>query len=438
MLYPAPWRSALLGFLRRVPEGARYAVYPCGGYTRACMEDCPAEALSAGGRRLVGFVDDGAAMASATVRVAGATDTWPIAPLSQALVEWDLDAILLTRDTADGALRARLDAARRDGSLGRVLIVDRPTPTIEAALAHLGTYHPTCTYDAGLLATFRGADTPPPPIAPRESVLVCTLDAEAFPHGDADLMALYAPVMRAFCALFAEYGFTFSLCVQRRDTPGVGLRTPDAVVEAALDAFGPAAVELHGLDHTMPVAGYDAAWFEQGLAELQAKYGVQATYWAAPGWNVNWRTLRALERVPRIRAMRGVWTGVNWRQPADVEAFRFPYRVGACWQIPYSYVDWMFVDYWGKPQDWSAIEPMHRRLAEFAARGPCIVESVVHPFRLVGTDWRERLEVVRKTLNTYAQAGVRLVSVTEAMRTMNGGLAAAADRQEAGALQHAV
>ena len=50
---PRPWRSALLGFLERVKPGQRFAVYPAGGYTRACLEDTPSGALDSLDRTFV-------------------------------------------------------------------------------------------------------------------------------------------------------------------------------------------------------------------------------------------------------------------------------------------------------------------------------------------------------------------------------------------------
>ncbi|MBI5866127.1 MAG: hypothetical protein HZB38_16785 [Planctomycetes bacterium] len=396
----SPFDSPLAEFLQRLPAGARYALYPLGRYTRACFADAAEETIAAEGRQLVGFIDDAGS---------GPWQGKPVATLRDAAEQWRLDAILLLRDTADRALARRIDALRAEGLLDGVQIVDQPAPHLSAMLAHLETYHPACAYSPEFVASCRSAENV---FHVKHSSLALTLDAEVFPYGsDADL-PLFGRVMREFTRILADSGASATLCVQLEDTPGGMRATPPEVVQAFLDAFGPRSIGLHGWNHDMPADGYAFEWFERGLDALRTRYGVRTSYWAPPGWTLSWRTLRVLRRTP-IRFGRGVWTGVNVRQAEIVETFRTPYRVGELWQIPYSYADWMFVDVDGRPQDWSLIAKRHAALAEFAAAGPCLIESVAHPFRFVGPDWRERLGVVRDTLRLYVERNVRISGVCE-------------------------
>lgn len=403
---PMPLESPLLGFLERVPAGARYAICPLGRYTRACVEDVPAAALEAEGRRLLGFVDDG-----------GREREWydrPVAPLRDA-AGWPLDALLLLRDTADRRLARRVECMRGEGLLRGVRIIDQPSPTFDAMLAHQATYEPGTEYSPEFLRSCRSQALTPW----AGSTLMLTLDAEMFAYADRDAAWLYPAVMREFTRIVLDAGFSFTLCVQLRDTPGGMLRTPPTVIEDALHALGPEAIALHGWDHAMPSDGYEREWLARGIEELRGRYGVEVEYWAPPGWSLNWRTLRVLEETP-IRWVRGIRTGVNVRRGDVVETVRFPYRVGAVWQIPYAYADWMFATADGKRLDDAAIVPWHERLAEFAARGPCRIESVAHPFRLVGRDWRDRLAIVRRSLACYTRRGVTLQAVAQAQTAVGG------------------
>ncbi|MCH7813152.1 MAG: hypothetical protein IID40_03935 [Planctomycetes bacterium] len=402
---PSPTRSPLLGFLARIEPGRRYALYPAGRYTRACVEDLPEACLETEGRRLLGFIDDDPDRGSFLGR--------PVASLSDAVASWPIEALVLTRDTHDGRLAGRIRALQQEGRLDGVTIITQPAATLEAMTAHLATYHPSCVYEPEFVRTCRRADAMAWSQPPDGSTLLCTLDGEVFANAPAGDVALYPHVVRELCRRLADFGFSASLCVQLHDTPGLFLRTPDQVVEAFIDAFGPDAIELHGLDHAMPVEGYEAEWLQQGLDELETRYGVTSRYWAPPGWTLNWRTLAALQQVPQIQAVRGLWSGVNRGQGCTLETFRFPYRIGELWQIPYSYVDWMFMDYRCQPADWADIPGWHERLARFAGAGPCLMETVVHPFRLVGPDYRERLEVAGRTLETYAIHGVRWAKVAD-------------------------
>ncbi|MCP4246941.1 MAG: hypothetical protein GY778_07815 [bacterium] len=402
---PSPTRSPLLGFLARIEPGQRYALYPAGRYTRACVEDLPEAYLEAEGRRLLGFIDDDPAHRTFLGR--------PVATLTDAVATWPIDALVLTRDTHDGRLADRIRMLQEDGRLDGVTVITEPAATLDAMVAHLASYHPSCAYEAEFVQTCRWAEAAAWPQRPDGSTLLCTLDGEVFANAPANGDALYKRVMQEFCQRLADFGFSASLCVQLHDTPGLFLRTPDEVVEAFIDAFGPEAIELHGLDHTMPVEGYDAEWLQRGLDELASRYGVTSRYWAPPGWTLNWRTLSALQQVPQIQAVRGLWSGVNRQQGRTLETFRFPYRVGRHWQIPYSYVDWMFMDYRWRPADWAEIPRWHERLARFASDGPCLMETVAHPFRLVGSDYRKRLELVGRTLQAYATHGVRLAKVAD-------------------------
>jgi hypothetical protein len=403
VLAPAAVESPLLGFTARLGPAERYAIYPLGAYTRACVEDLPAGSRIEEDACFLGFVDDRPAQGTFLGR--------PVATLREA-ASWPLRAILLMRDTQDRALARRIGLLREEGLLDGVRVIDQPAPSLEAMTAHLGTYHPGCGYEAEFVEACRAVDRPLPGAAGARSVLACTMDAEMFPAAGPEEGRRYVRVMRELCRVFDGEGFSFSLCVQLRDTPGGMQRTPDGVVEAVIAGLGSDCIELHGLDHSMPVAGYDAEWFGAALDELERRFGARCRYWAAPGWTVSWRTLRSLARVPAIRAMRGVWTGVNCRQPGVVETYRWPYQVQGRWQIPYSYVDWMFMDAASRALDTGGIPDSHRRLAEFAARGPCLLESIAHPYRLVGTDWRDRLAMVRRTLAEYSRLGVTIQSVS--------------------------
>lgn len=411
---PSPIRSALLGFLAQVQPGQRYALYPAGRYTQACIEDTPVDCLESDGRRLIGFVDDDPATAMLLDR--------PIAPLAEVADSWSVDAILLLRDSHDGRLSRRIAVMQGDGRLANVRIVTQPTPTLGAMTAHLGSYQPDCTFSPAFLQVCNAADSVTPSDRPAGSTLLCTMDGEAFVDDRGTDRDAYADVMRAFCGLLSEFGFSASLCVQLHDSPGVFLRTPDAVVETVIDAFGPEAVELHGLDHAMPVEGYAVEWLQRGLSELRTRYGVSSRYWAPPGWTLNWRTLAALSQVPQIQAVRGMASGVNWRWPASPVTFRFPYRVGSVWQIPYAYADWMFMDQRCRPVALGDMVHLHERLARLAAHAPCLMETVVHPYRLVGPDHRHRLSLVRETLAVYASHGVRLAKVKDVGAMCSDGL----------------
>ena len=168
----------------------------------------------------------------------------------------------------------------------------------------------------------------------------------------------------------------------------------------------------------MPVEGYSPEWFSQGLEELSSRYGVAATYWAPPGWTLNWHTLTVLQQFPQVLAVRGFATGVNVHQDGITETFRFPYRLGGVWQIPYSYADWMFLDHRCKPLPISGIHPLHEQLARFAGSSPCLIETVAHPFRLTGVDSSTRRGVVTETLAAYAKHGVHLEKVANAAEAM--------------------
>lgn len=403
-IVPAPHESALLGFLARIPPGACYAIYPMGRYSRAALEDLPPGALDADGRSCIGFIDDSAADEQAWDR--------PIATLEHAARNWELDAIVLTRDTHDTALRRRIDALQREGLLPRTLIVDRPLPTLNSMLAHLGSYSPSCKYEPRFIGECRTSSNA---LRLAHTTIALTLDAERFPYAAEIDGPLYAEVMREFCAVLAGCGASATLCVQIQDSSGQMRATPPEVVYAFLDQFGPESVALHGINHDMPSDGYSADWLEQGLAQLRAQYGVETRYWAPPGWTCSWRTLRVLRKTA-IRYVRGIWTGVNLRQQDWPETFRAPYRIqSGLWQIPYCYVDWMFNDLQGRRCDWEAIMPAHKALASFAARGPCLVESVAHPFRMVGPDWRERLAIVRDTLEMMTAQGVQVGGVEQCL-----------------------
>jgi len=402
---PSPVRSALLGFLARVQPGQRYALYPAGRYARACLEDMPVDGLESDGRSLIGFVDDEPDAATLHGR--------PIAPIAEVADSWPIDAILLLRDTHDGRLSRRIAALQAEGRLAGVDIITDPAPTLDSMAAHLGTYQPDRTFEPAFLASCHAAEAAAPSDRSSTSTLMCTMDGEAFVDGRGGESNAYTDVMRAFCRLLSEFGFSASLCVQLNDSPDVFLKTPDAVVEAVIEAFGPEAVELHGWDHSMPVEGYTVDWLTRGIDELKTRYGVSSHYWAPPGWTLNWRTLEALRHVPEIHAVRGIASGVNWRDPAAPATFRFPYRVGSVWQLPYAYVDWLFMDHRCQPVASSDMLHLHERLAEFAGQGPCLMETVVHPYRLVGPDAGDRLTRVRETLAVYAAKGVRLAKVAE-------------------------
>ncbi len=403
-IVPAPHESALLGFLASIPPGASYAIYPLGRYTRAAVEDLPAGALDADGRSCVGFIDDSAADEQAWDR--------PIATLNHAACNWELDAIVLSRDMPDGALRRRIDAVRRDGLLARTQIIDHPLPTMNSMLAHLGTYSPSCVYEPRFIGECRTSSAA---LRVKQTTIALTLDAEMFPQAARGDEELFARITRELCKILADCGASATICVQIQDSPGQMRATPPDVVGAFLGAFGESSIGLHGINHDMPSDGYSTGWLEQGLAQLRTQYGVAPRYWAPPGWTLCWRTLRAL-RQTSIRYVRGIWTGVNLRQQDWPETFRSPYRIsGGLWQIPYCYADWMFSDMQGRRCDWEAIMPAHKALASFAARGPCLIENVAHPFRLVGPDWRERLAIVRETLELMSSQGVRVGGVEQCL-----------------------
>jgi hypothetical protein len=404
---PSPLASPMLGFLARVRAGERYAICPLGNYSRACLDGLSPEVFESDDRRLLGFIDDHPAERTFAGR--------PVLPMHVAAQHWRIDAMILTRDTHAAAIRNKFNMLRDEGLLASARLIDHPAPTIAAMSAHLGTYHPTCRYDAAFVQSLRSRQ---PEIECTGSSLICTMDAEAFPVKDDASSRLYGEVMREICSRMADAGFGFSLCVQLRDSQGGMRRTPDDVVHAVLERFGPEAIELHGLDHDMPVEGYAVEWFEQALEELRSRFGAECRYWAPPGWNLNWRSLQSLQSVNQIEAVRGIWSGPNCRRPHAVQTLREPYRVEGLWQLPYSYVDWMFMDMWGKRLDNETLIADHERLAEFAASAPCMVETVVHPFRFVGTDYRERLELFGRTLKTYQHYGVEIVSVASALNKM--------------------
>ncbi len=419
---PSPLRSPLLGFLRRLPAGARYAIYPLGAYSRACVEDVAPEALGAAGRRLLGFVDDSGAIAEYLGR--------PVASL-RAVAAWPLDAILILRDTESGRLSANVELLKSEGLLRGVAVVSQPEPALRSMLAHLDTYHPACPYPDEFLANCRASERADGEPAMRGSALILTLDAEVFPYAAPDDARTYESVVDELCRRLRDAGAAATFCVQLEDSPGGMRRTPEGVIEAVLRTLGPRAVALHGVDHAMPSAGYAADWIQRGCDALRRAWGVCTSYWAPPGWTLNWRTLRALRDVPQIRVVRGVWTGVNVRQSRAVTTFRRPYRVDAHWQLPFAYVDWMFADVHGRSLPWEAIAPWHDRLARWAADGPCMVESVAHPFRLVGADWRARLALLSRTLSCYSGRGVRIHGVADALallpprQSLEGGAASA-------------
>src|SRR5262249_49957613 len=130
--------------------------------------------------------------------------------------DWAIDALILTRDTHTGELRRRIESLRAAGRLEGVRLIDQPAQSVEAMLAHLGTYEPGCPYSPQFVAACQSA-----PIWQTEhSTLLCTLDAEVFPWGDREARRLYSVVMREFTRLFQRLGFKFTLCVQIHDTPG--------------------------------------------------------------------------------------------------------------------------------------------------------------------------------------------------------------------------
>lgn len=406
---PSPTRSALLGFLSRVQPGQRYAIYPAGRYTLACLEDLPPQCLHDQGRRFIGLIDDNPTASPGCDHA--------VAPLDEAARHWKLDAIIVTRDTHRGDLIRRIGALQNNGPLGRVNVITQPDPTLAAMTAHLGSYHPGCDHEPQFVDACRSAEAAND--HPAGSTLLCTLDAEVFAGADAQLQARYAPVVRELCELLADRGFSASLCVQLTDSPGTFLRTPDAVVEAVLDTFGAQTIELHGLDHSMPVEGYSAEWFEHGLDLLQTRYGATANYWAPPGWTLCWRTLATLQGIPKIRAIRGLCSGPNRIRRSDYQTFRFPYAVNGQWQIPYSYVDWMFMEVDLRRCDPTQITPAHQHAARSAAQRPCLMETVAHPFRLVGAEPSERRKILEATLDAYASCGVRIASVAQGLSMLD-------------------
>lgn len=397
-LAPSPTASPLHGFIARVAPGARYAIYPAGRYSRACIDDFDPRLLNHDGRRFLGLIDDSCREFS----------DLPVAPLAAAARDWRLDAILILRDTPEGALQRRvLELQTGEGALRHVEIITQPLPTLPAMLAHLGTYHPACDYEPAFLRTCRAADAP---LDAGESTLLVTLDAEAFPAADRDALGLYSRIVREMAGVFADAGCGFTFCVQLSDSCGGMVATPTAAVEAVIEILGRDAIGLHGIDHSMPVEGYTAGWFEQGLAGLQSRFGVRPTYWAPPGWTVNWRTLARLSQAG-IRTARGIWTGPNCRRNDTVTTQRFPTRLGSLTLVPYAYVDWMFTDLAGTRFCDDAVMRSHEALAAYAAAAPCVIELVAHPYRLVGADWSRRLMIVRRTLQRYRSAGVRLAGV---------------------------
>lgn len=408
---PSPTRSALLGFLTRVQPGQRYAIYPAGRYTLACLEDLPPQCLHDPDRHFVGLIDDAP---KSSLRL-----DHPVASLDHAARCWQLDALLLTRDTHHGDLIRRIRTLQDTGLLQGVNVITQPAPTLDAMTAHLGTYRPDANLEPQFIDVCRAADAADAGHHPDGSTLLCTMDAEVFATADAQLQARYAPALKDFCELLTERGFSASLCVQLIDSPGTFLRTPDAVVDTVLRAFGPRAIELHGLDHSMPAEGYTVEWFQRGLDLLESRYGVTARYWAPPGWTLCWRTLAALQHVPQIRAIRGICTGPNRITGSTRQTFRFPYRVTPQWQIPYSYVDWMYLDLNLRQGDPTQIQDAHRQAAKWAATGPCLTETVAHPFRLAGADPAQRRKLLADTLAPYTELGVQITTVAQGLSMLD-------------------
>ncbi|MCC6359046.1 MAG: hypothetical protein IT450_09895 [Phycisphaerales bacterium] len=402
-LAPSPTASPMHGFVARVAPGARYAIYPAGRYTRACLEDFNPELLNLDGRRFLGLIDDHATP-SGDVRVA---------KLADAARDWKLDSILILRDTPDRRLFRNIRVAQESGALRHVEIITQPFPTLSAMLAHLDTYHPTCPYEPAFVRACRVADEP---LDAPEPTLLVTLDAEAFPGADRDALTLYGRVVRELAAMFADAGFGFTFCVQVNDSPGGMQATPRSALDAVLEILGPGAIGLRGLDHSMPVGGYADEWFAGGLDAVERMTGVRPVYWAPPGWTLSWRSLARVAHAG-IRSVRGPWTGPNCRQSGVTTTLRHPLRLSSATLTPYAYADWMFADLDGNRLGDDSVTRMHESLVRFAAEAPCVIELVAQPYRLVGTDWSRRLMIVRRTLQRYKAGGVRLAGV-DALKSM--------------------
>lgn len=402
-LAPAPTASPLHGFVARVAPGARYAIYPAGRYTRACLEDFSPDLLNLDERRFLGLIDDHATPAGET----------RVATLADAARDWKLDSILILRDTPDRQLLRNIRGAQESGVLRHVEIITQPLATLPAMLAHLDTYHPACPYEPSFVRACQLADEP---LDAPEPTLLVTLDAEAFPGADRDALVLYGRVVRELAAMFADAGFGFTFCVQVNDSPGGMLATPPAAIDAVLEILGPEAIGLRGLDHSVPDEGYTDEWFARGLDALEKRTGVRPVYWAPPGWTLSWRSLGRLAHAG-IRFVRGPWTGPNHRQSSGTTTLRHPLRLSSATLIPYAYADWMFADLDGNRLGDDSVTRMHESLVRFAAQAACVVELVAQPYRLVGTDWSRRLMIVRRTLQRYKAAGVRLAGV-DALKSM--------------------
>ncbi len=158
-LTPSPTKSALLGFLGEVWPGNRYAIYPAGRYTSACMRGVGEEVLESQGRTLVGFIDD-----------------------------------FSDSSTHDGDLMKRIDALQdRKRS---IRVITQPTPTPEAMGAHLGSYSPSCPYPPAFVRACQRHESKTKDRWPSQSTLLCTLDGEVFLGATDEQVADYPRAMR--------------------------------------------------------------------------------------------------------------------------------------------------------------------------------------------------------------------------------------------------
>ncbi len=94
-----PTGNLLLAAVRQVPPGARYALFGAGQFLRRWLPRTSAAELNEDGRVFAGVIDD---------RPATLPDGSSTVPPEQALAEWRLDAVVLSTDTYQGQLRARL------------------------------------------------------------------------------------------------------------------------------------------------------------------------------------------------------------------------------------------------------------------------------------------------------------------------------------------
>ena len=249
-------------------------------------------------------------------------------------------------------------------------------------------------------------------------ILILTLDCEVFPRGTRAERANFPRVMADMAKALASRSMAATFCVQLEDSMPVSRRTPADGVRGVIEALGPEAIGLHCVDHvTHDRSGrprtYDAAYLDDAASRIETEFGVAADYFAQPSWVMTQESAVGLSRSTRIRAARGVQSGPSFWRAAPSWNLRFPYLYMARLYHPYQYVDWNFLDIFGRELSVDVLGDHARAVAE-SVREPFFMESIGHPFRLTRGDGNRTVQIFAQSLDIYAERGVRIVGASEA------------------------